>query len=445
MAALNIWKGATAFLLVIVFFQFYLMISREDSIPHMVGFPARPASVTPKPVKQKDKGQWLFESERDGINVGLNSEQCDAAFPDLYQEITRAVQYWQKRERTISQDDIDIGWRQDGAIQVLICDNQLRILKTKGTYGNEGYRKRTAYVLSQLHRALLGAATAGEKVPNAEFAITVDDISLIPGKEMDTHTIWTFARRLENENEQRTWLMPDFNFFASTPVGGAWVDMQRRAALHDQHVMDKIPKAVWRGVKWTNEEVRGNLLDATAGKDWADVVEINWQNKTDVMRMDDMCRYMFVIHTEGRSWSGRLKFLLNCDSLPIVHNLDWTAEFYHLLVPEGSDQNYIPVEKNFSNLEDRVKYYLDHPQQAQRIADNAVATFRSRYTSLAAESCYWRRMIRGWSEVAFEPEPFERANVTVSGKIIEEDRLRGLSFEEWIIFQGNYPADLKVD
>lgn len=161
------------------------MISRDDGIPHMRGFPSRPAPAPtpPKPIKQKGKGKWYFEPERDGINIALGAEQCDAAFPDLYQEINRAVQYWQKRERTISQEDIDVAWRSDGAIQVLIYDNQLRILKTKGTYGNEGYRKRTAYVLSQLYRALLGAAAAGEKVPNAEFAITVDDMSLIPGKE----------------------------------------------------------------------------------------------------------------------------------------------------------------------------------------------------------------------------------------------------------------------
>jgi hypothetical protein len=262
---------------------------------------------------------------------------------------------------------------------------------------------------------------------------------------MDTHTVWSFARNINNEAEERVWLMPDFNFFASTPVGSSYLDMQRRAALHDQAIMDKIPKVVWRGVKWTNEHIRGNLLDKTEGKEWADVKEIDWkdEDKTDVMRMDELCRYMFVAHTEGRSWSGRLKFLLNCDSLPIVHNLEWTAEFYHLLIPDGSDQNYIPVKDDFSDLEEKVQYFLEHPHQAQRIADNAVATFRARYTTLAAEACYWRRMIHGWSDVAFKPEPFEKATVNVSGKAYEEDLLRGITYEEWMIFEGNYPADLK--
>ena len=179
----NIWKGATAFLLVVAFFQFYLIVSRDGSTPHMKGFPPRPVPAPPQPVDQEQDDKWLFDSKRDARNIGLGRAQCDAAFPDLYQEIDRAVGVWQKREHTILQEDIDITWRKDAAFQALIYDNQLRILKTKGTYGNDGYRKRTLFALSQINRALLGAAAAGEKVPDAEFAVTVDDISLIPGKE----------------------------------------------------------------------------------------------------------------------------------------------------------------------------------------------------------------------------------------------------------------------
>ena len=113
----------------------------------------------------------------------MNAEQCNAAFPDLYWEIDRAVGVWQKREHTIQPEDIDIDWRHDAMIHLLIYDGQLRIIRTKGTYGNAGYLKRTMYVLSQINRALLGAAAAGEKVPDVELAITVDDMSLIPGGE----------------------------------------------------------------------------------------------------------------------------------------------------------------------------------------------------------------------------------------------------------------------
>lgn len=150
----------------------------------MTGFPQRPPPSPPQPLKKKPQnGEWSYEPERDSRNIGLNRAQCDAAFPDLYYEIERAVEVWQKRKHQISQHDIEISWRKDAAFQVLVQDNQLRILQTKNTYQNDGYRKRTLYVLSQLHRALLGAAAAGEAVPDVEFAVTVDDKSLIPSTQ----------------------------------------------------------------------------------------------------------------------------------------------------------------------------------------------------------------------------------------------------------------------
>ena len=298
----------------------------------------------------------------------------------------------------------------------------------------------------------------------------ISERRLIYSYRMDTHSIWAFTRKLKDRDQDRLWLMPDFNFFASPPIGSTWFDMQRRARIHDSPLMDKIPKIVWRGVKWTAPDVRGSLLDVTKGKEWADVIEVDHQNGTNMMSMDELCRYMFVTHTEGRSWSGksqcllqqmvnlpshiqrlieqayifivrhranmielgRLKFLLNCNSLPVVHDLEWTAEFYHLLVPNGPHQNYIQVNRDFSNLENKITYYLEHPEEAHRIAVNAVNTFRSRYTSPAAEACYWRRLISGWSEVAFDPEPFETVSVNISGKSFQEEQLRGIPYEEFL-------------
>lgn len=184
-----------------------------------------------------------------------------------------------------------------------------------------------------------------------------------------------------------------------------------------------------------------------ADKEWADVQEVDWENKTNFVRMDELCKYMFVVHTEGRSWSGeykqnrkwmtladvypgRLKYLLNCHSVPIVHDLDWTTPFYHILKADGGDQNYVRVKRDFSDLESKIEWYMKNPGQAQHVADNAIATFRDRYTSPAAEACYWRRLLRGWSEVAFVPEPFENVVVNFSSETGSERRLRGVTFEE---------------
>lgn len=93
-------------------------------------------------------------------------------------------------------------------------------------------------------------------------------------------------------------------------------------------------------------------------------------------------------------------------------------------------------------MERKVKYYLDHPEEAQRIADNAKATFRSRYTSPAAEGCYWRRMIEGYSQVSFEPEPFEEVTVVTSGQAEDQWHLRGWSFEQFLWVSNDLNSDM---
>lgn len=331
--------------------------------------------------------------------------------------------------------------RMEAAFIAMIHENQLRIIQTKNTWQLPGYRSRALYVLAQLNRALLGAAAAGEMLPNIEFSVVVDDMALIPGDEGDNHTTWAFTRRLGDRPSEKLWIIPDFNFYAAAPRATSFIEQQRRAAVHDAYIMDKIPKAVWRGARWTNEYVRGHLLNVSSSKDWADIEEVDWSQPNNTMTMEDMCRYAFTIHTEGRSWSGRLKFLLNCDSVLIAHHLDWTAEFYHLMKHTGKDQNYIRVNREFSNLEAKLEYFIENPKAAQRIADNAAKTFRSRYTSPAAESCYWRRLIQSYSEVAFTPEPFELSTRIRMGEEVTEQVLRGITYEEMLLWpsEENYP------
>lgn len=50
---------------------------------------------------------------------------------------------------------------------------------------------------------------------------------------------------------------------------------------------------------------------------------------------------------------------------------------------------------------------LSHPEKAKRIADNSVRVFRERYLTPAAEACYWRELVKVWSEVSFEPVLYE--------------------------------------
>lgn len=377
-------------------------------------------------------GAWSFNAVQDASNYALTHEQCDVAFPLLYKEIDRAVHFWQDLNHTIMAENIDISWRPDGAFRSLIHDNELRILQVKGlsehAYGN--YSHRALAVMKQIHRALEGATQNGEVMPTIEFSVTVDDYNSLPTGEDDLHTIWHFARQMYNTTQDRIWAVPDFNFW-SAPAGGGVItydEARYLAKQRDSKLQAKKRQAVWRGAVWTNEAVRGSLLNVTKNKSWADVEEISWKSGLNMLRTEQVCDYMFLVHTEGQSWSGRLKYLFNCNCLPVVHKLDWTTHYYHLLVPEGPGQNYVPVSRNFSDLEDQVSWFLQHPVDAQRIVDNAIETFRDKYTTPAAEACYWRQLFRSWSMVAYTPDPYD--DLTRHHGLNAKKILRGVPFHK---------------
>ena len=213
---------------------------------------------------------------------------------------------------------------------------------------------------------------------------------------------------------------------------GSFHDMQNRAKAYDAPIEQKIPKVVWRGAVKTNPKLRGALVEAAKGQEWSDVEGFHWKSRDNYVTAEDMCRYMFVVHTEGHSWSGRLKYLLNCDSLPIIHDLEWTAATYHLLNPAGDEQNYISVRRDFLDLKEKVEWFSSHPQEAQKVVQSSVNTFRERYSTPAAEACYWRRLFHAWREASFEPEPFEDVEVQFSGVKETQKQLRGLSYELWL-------------
>ena len=64
------------------------------------------------------------------------------------------------------------------------------------------------------------------------------------------------------------------------------------------------------------------------------------------------------------------------------------------------EANAVFVAADWSDLEDTVKWLENHPKEAEGIASRQRDLFVGRgYFSPAAETCYWRALIRGWSRV----------------------------------------------
>lgn len=135
-------------------------------------------------------------------------------------------------------------------------------------------------------------------------------------------------------------------------------------------------------------------------------------------------RYQYLLHAEGTSYSGRLKFLQLCRSVIVAHKMDWSEFATHLMRAKGPEQNFIEVERDWSDLPQKMKYFTSHPQEAEAIAERSYQIFSRRCLTPAGVSCYLRRLFHNWAKVqGFEPEILESKG---DGKGY---KLRGLPFE----------------
>ena len=299
-------------------------------------------------------------------------------------------------------------------------------------------QSRTAS-LHQLHRAL---STSPTPLPNTLFTLNFQDEPF--------GTAWSYSRHADpqfrsRDANARTFLMPHFSFWAwPLPFIGS---MARAAqaitdleATYTGKWRTKIPKAVWRGTMWFNSvhspRLRQNLVLAARGQAWADVEPLAWtageggsgKNASNALPIEGFCKYKYVVHTEGISYSGRFQFLQMCASVVLTPSIQWMQHVTHLARPVFSSElgmggkgwtptekvrrawpvGYKPEEANivfvapdWSDLGDTVAWLEEHPEIAEGIAMRQRELFAGGgYFSPAAETCYWRALVRGWAKMA---------------------------------------------
>lgn len=322
-------------------------------------------------------------------------------------------------------------------------DNKCKLYVLEANiFGSTHEITRGLAILHAIHRAII---TSPEVLPNIEFAFSVSDIA--DPKHIDK-PIWALTR---DPAQNQTWIMSDFGYW-SWPIdlvgGYEQIRQEITSSMIDSNFAGKKKQVIWRGAKKTNN-LRNDLLRVAKGQDWADVQAIEWSSASDVKAQDsqkalsmvDHCRYQFVLQTEGvynsgptvcllretgHSYSGRGKYLHNCNSVVIMHKRTWIEPHHNLLVSSWPKQNFVEVERDFSDLGEKIQDLLSNQDKAAQIARNGVAMFRDRYLTPAAQTCYWRHLFRAWAEVSFVPilwdsEPYEGIK-----------RTRGVPFETFV-------------
>ncbi|OAL55355.1 hypothetical protein IQ07DRAFT_639043 [Pyrenochaeta sp. DS3sAY3a] len=386
------------------------------------------------------------ENTKDKKNrLDLGEDECRAAFPLAFAEIDSAVA---RGGFVLEKSNPDY----KGLVQARIRDGKLSILTAAPDTLPQILHQRTA-ILSQIHRALITSPTP---LPNTTFAFCINDVP--------KNNTWAFSRPNKASSRLNTWLMPSFASWSWPKMNlGTMADVLARI----DHIEASTPwpaktdKAVWRGTPWFNPlgqpRLRGDLVRAAKGKHWADVQALDGGNASNSIAIEQFCAFRYVVYTEGVTYSGRLPYHQACESVLIMAPVTWATSSALLLRPvdaevlmEGGgrggtgaavrarqrrggqggvlgtvadyrDANAVYVKSDFSNLEAVVLFLREHQGVARTIARNQREGVVGRgYLGAAAETCYWRGLVRGWAKVA---EVDERVWGTESG----------LRYETWLL------------
>lgn len=239
---------------------------------------------------------WKFQYPRDARNEALDQTQCQAAFQGLFEDIARGERYWRAHDGGLVTEDLDDITIHPGMVRAFISQGHLHVVTARSK--GEDHRRKILGVLSSIHRALAADRDRASR-RDIEFVFSVED--KVEDVTNAHHPVWVFAR---TPTEEGVWLMPDFSFWA-------WDNPQNYIGPFDQ-VVDRIkhidmpwdekrPQLVWRGKPSFAPKLRRALIEAARDKPWGDVKQVDWDTGSNVLRMEDHCRYMFIAHVEGET------------------------------------------------------------------------------------------------------------------------------------------------
>ena len=112
--------------------------------------------------------------------------------------------------------------------------------------------------------------------------------------------------------------------------------------------------------------------------------------------MYDHLNYKFILAIEGYDVATNLKWIMSSNSLAVMPRPTYETWFMEgTLIP---DYHYVEIRPDYSDLEERMRYYIEHPVEAEAIIAHAheyIAQFRDRrrekIISLLVRRNYFRR------------------------------------------------------
>lgn len=147
--------------------------------------------------------------------------------------------------------------------------------------------------------------------------------------------------------------------------------------VHDKKgFTEKKDMAVFRG-KVKDKEQRIRFMKMYFGHPMCNLGDIS-RNTTDPiawrigkLTIKEQLDYKFILAIEGYDVASNLKWVMSSNSIAVMPRPTCETWFMEgTLVP---NHHYIEIKPDFSDLEERLKFYIAHPEEAQKIIEHAHA------------------------------------------------------------------------
>jgi hypothetical protein len=137
---------------------------------------------------------------------------------------------------------------------------------------------------------------------------------------------------------------------------------------------DKKNMTIFRGDLGPRKENRDVFMNRWYGHPMVDAASTNrseqhpeWQREK--LTIGDHLDFKFIMSLEGNDVSSNLKWIMSSNSIAVTPCLTQETWFMEgTLIP---NYHYIEVKPDFSDLEERLTYYIEHPDEAEAIIQHA--------------------------------------------------------------------------
>lgn len=143
--------------------------------------------------------------------------------------------------------------------------------------------------------------------------------------------------------------------------------------LKDKRTFDsKVNKAIYRGA--SHQQNRIDFMEKYFDTEWVNCgdtrsnpIKSEW--KTPIITLYDHLDFKFILSLEGNDVASNLKWIMSSNSIAVMPKPQYETWFMEgKLIP---NYHYIEIKEDYSDLPERLKFYIDHPEEAKKIIHHA--------------------------------------------------------------------------